>query len=617
MLGRNQLLRILQGQGKAIPGLDAVLQTIDHTTTELQEKIMQTRMQPVANVFNKFPRIIRELSRKIGKEVSLLVEGAEVELDKSIVEALSDPLTHLLRNAVDHGIEYPGDRERAGKNRQGLIRLKAYHESGYVNIDVLDDGAGMDTEKIRQKGVDKGLVTIAESQLYGEREILAMIFQAGFSTADKVTDVSGRGVGMDVVKTNIEKLGGTVEVQTQLGRGSTFHLTLPLTVAIIPSLIVAVAGHKFALPQVNLQEMIRINPRDGTRKIEVLHGRKVFRLRDKLLPLVNLAEVLDLPEDVSWRENIVRVLVLKNGSRRYGLVVDVIYDGEEILVKPLPRYLRTCEYYSGVTILGDGKIAMILDPEGIAVRAALRFAEETALGGELEQAAAMRTEQQSLLQFRCSGPEVFALDMSMISRVEEFALERIETIGEREYLQFRGKMLRLIRPEQYLPVAVAPRRRDKGYAIIPKLGNFTVAIVADSIFDTLQADVRFNAEEIRAKGLLGTAILNGHITLLLDLFGLLELADPELAVLNAGQRREIGGATVLVVEDTPFFSRIMTRHLEWAGYRVIAAPEGNSALQILREQPVDLILTDIIMPVLDGLELLKAVRRERRWPGCR
>ena len=374
VLGRNQLLRGLEGYKKKIPGITQVLQNIDHITTELQEKIMQTRMQTLSTVFNKFPKIIRELSKKTGKQVELKMMGTEVELDKSIIEALTDPLTHLIRNSVDHGIESSNIRTERGKPKTGTVFLKAYHEGGYVNIDITDDGGGIDVEKIKEKALSKGIVTKQELSLLEDGEVLKLIMKPGFSTADEVTDISGRGVGMDVVKTNIEKLGGTVEIMTTVKKGTTFRLILPLTLAIIHSLIVEVNKQKFALPHVNLQEMVRIKKEDKNIKIEKINGALILRLRGNLLPLVSLSEVLKIEKaDRDEDKNIYRILVLKVGTKNFGLIVDSIHDEEEILVKPLPKYFSNCSCYSGVTIMGDGKVAMILDPEGIKNAACLKF----------------------------------------------------------------------------------------------------------------------------------------------------------------------------------------------------------------------------------------------------
>ncbi|HEY8499106.1 MAG TPA: chemotaxis protein CheA, partial [Clostridia bacterium] len=445
VLSRNQLLRNLEPHRRNISGIDPILQSIDLITTQLQETIMQTRMQPVANVFNKFPRIIRELSKKLDKEIELCIEGADVEMDKTIIESLADPLTHLIRNSADHGLESSAERLSAGKPPAGQIKIKAYHEGGYVNIDIIDDGRGIDIEKVKQKAVEKGLIDRNDLDDCSEREILQFLFRPGFSTKTDITDMSGRGVGLDVVKTNIEKLGGSIEIYASPGNGTTIRLLLPLTLAIIPSLIVEVENQKFALPQANLQEIVRIKPGDVSRRIEYIHNSEVLRLRGRLLPIVHLATVLGLKrtyidpvsgerkeerrktlydqrrkssENFACRRtgysNIVRIIVLKIGSRRFGIAVDVIHGSEEILVKALPKYVSECECYSGVTIMGDGKIAMILDPEGIVQKAGLRFTDEMEDKSEidLDQMYESMREQQNLLIFRASGEEYLSIDLS-------------------------------------------------------------------------------------------------------------------------------------------------------------------------------------------------------------
>lgn len=650
VLGRNQLLRTVENYRKTIPGVEPILQNIDRITTELQEKVMQTRMQPVANVFNKFPRIIRDLSRKLGKEIELQLEGEDVELDKSIIEALGDPLTHLVRNAADHGLELPHIREKMGKPRTGRIVLKAYHEGGYVNIDITDDGAGIDTETIREKALEKNLISQLEVSVMGEQDILQLLFRPGFSTAEKVTDLSGRGVGMDVVKTNISKLGGTVEIFTGIGKGTTFRLLLPLTLAIIPSLIVEVENQKFALPQVNLQEIVRIKPGDAAKKIEYIHDSQVLRLRGRLLPIVHLSDVLGLKktfldpstnekkqdrrktlydqrklkvirkaengkEDVfclrSNESNTIRILVLKIGSRKFGLAVDIIHGGEEILVKPLTKYLKDCKCYSGVTIMGDGRAAMILDPEGIVEKANLKFMEDHIDNDEDDlMLSDSMTEQQNLLLFRCSGPETFGIDLSMVSRVEEIGKSDIEKIGKNEYIKFRGDSLRLIHPEDYLAVTKQQTDRTKFYVIIPKLVKHPLGILVHNIQDTMQVGIKLNKEDIKVKGITGSTILNNSIVLLINIYELFELADPEhYKVTNSSKQKE--KINILLAEDTPFFMRQEKNYLEAAGYNVITARDGKEALRMLQEKKVDLVISDIQMPIMDGLELVKRIRQDK------
>jgi len=614
VLGRNQLLRTLEKHRKEIPGLSAVLQNIDGITTELQEKIMQTRMQPVAKVFNKFPRLIRELSRKMGKEIELRMEGLEVELDKSIIEALGDPLTHLIRNAADHGIEPPDVRGGNGKPETGIITLKAYHEGGHVNIDIIDDGAGIDTGNLKQKALQKGLISPAEAPLMGERELLELLFQPGFSTAEKVTDVSGRGVGLDVVKTNIEKLGGTMEIMTNPGRGATFRLALPLTLAIISSLIVEVEGQKFALPQVNLQGIVRVKPGDPSRKIEQIRGSEVLRLRDGLLPVIHLADVLGLKKTRSGAGQVFRVLVIKSGFKRFGLIVDLIHDVEEILVKPVPGYLNDCRRYSGVTIMGDGRTAMILDPEGIAARAGLRFMDECdePTAKEAVFAGESITERQSLLLFKCSGPETFGADLSMVARVEKIQAGQLEKIGNKEFIQFRGEALRVIRPENYLPVARGKKDCRTLYVIIPKLVRHPMGILAEKILDTVETRIELSREDIKAKGLVGSAVLDHRIVLFINIYELFEMAAPKNYRTADGGRKTGEQKTVLLVEDTPFFVKTERKYLESAGYHVLTAPNGREAWKILQENNVDAVVSDIEMPVMDGYELVKRIRADKK-----
>ncbi|SEB52621.1 chemotaxis protein CheW [Paenibacillus sp. GP183] len=609
VLVRNQMLRILQSYRKTIPNLNSVLQHIDTTTTELQEKIMQTRMQPVSKVFNKFPRIIRELSKELGKEIELYMEGTEVELDKSLIEALTDPLNHLVRNAIDHGIEEQHMREKLGKSQTGIIMLKAYHEGDHVTIDVTDDGAGIQVDKIEKKAIQRGLLTSAEASEMSDRELMKFLFHPGFSTANELTNISGRGIGMDVVKTNIEKIGGYVEIMTIPGKGSTFRLTLPLTLAIIPSLVVEVEGNKFALPQVNLQEMLRIKQNDPTRKLEKIRDSWVLRLRGKLLPIVHLADVLGIRSDSFDKlSEVYRVLVLKTGSKRFGLAVDIIHDREEILVKSLPRFFHQSSCYFGVTIMGDGKSAMILDPEGIAEKVKLRFHEETALESVI--ATEKIDEQQNLLLFSCSGPEILCVDLSFVVRVEKIDSSQIEQIGQKEYIQFRGDALRIIRPEQYLPINSVENNKQKLYIIIPKIAKQPIGILIEQVHDTIVTSIQFTSEEIKAKGLIGSTILNNRLVQLINMYELFEMAVPEHYPWKESKKKP--EKTVLLVEDTPFYTKTIENYLISANYSILKAANGKEAWRILQEEQIDAVLCDTQMPIMDGFELVKRIRSDKR-----
>lgn len=657
VLARNQLFRTMDNHRKEIPGIDTIFQNINHITTNLQETIMQTRMQPVSNVFSKFPRIARELSKKLDKDITLELEGTEVELDKSIVEALGDPLTHLVRNAIDHGMEMPDEREGLGKARMGTIKLKAYHESGYVNIDVIDDGKGIDTAIIRSKAFEKGFISKQDVESLGEQESLQLLFKPGFSTAAAVTDLSGRGVGMDVVKTNIEKLGGKIEIFTALGKGTTFRLLLPLTLAIIPSLIIEAESQKFALPQINVQEIVRIKANDPDRRIEFINQSEVLRLRGRLLPIVRLADVLGLErtfiDDVTGKRipdkrkrifnhlrqpelveqsltngqplderrgykltNIVRILVIKIGARRLGLSVDAILGSEEILVKTLPMHINGCSNYSGVTILGDGKVSMILDPSGIIENANLRYMDDRLEANAkmlISEADKMR-EYQNLLLFKCVGPETLAIDMAMISRVEEINARDIEQIGDKEFIKFRGEALRIIRPEDYLSISRTspqPKESDKYFVIIPKLVKFPMGILIERVRDTMQTSISLtSSESITSKGLVGSTIINDKIVLLMNIYELFELANPEQYGLDISKKMK-EPYRILLVEDTPFFQKLEKDYLENAGYQVTVADNGKQALQLLQTARFDIVVSDIVMPEMNGIELVKRIRSDQ------
>ncbi|MCY6369920.1 chemotaxis protein CheA [Clostridium ganghwense] len=532
VLGRNQLIRTMESHKKDIQGIDNILQNIDYVTSKLQGKIMQTRMQPMANVFDKFPRIIRDLSKSLNKDIKLELEGEEVELDKSIIEALADPLVHLVRNAADHGLESSKERQQKGKTSTGTIKLKAYYRAGYVIIDVIDDGKGIDIEEIKKKVLEKELVSSNELSKMTEKEIIELILTPGFSTNDSVTAISGRGVGMDVVKTNIKKLGGNIEIYTKQGKETTVRLIIPLTLAIISALIVESKNQKFVLPQINLKEIVRITPKDIDKKIEYVNDTKILRLRDKFLPIINLAEILEDKDENHcevYSNKIIRVLVLKFGFKEFGLIVDEIHDDEEILVKSLPRYLKDLKCYAGVTILGDGKVAMILDVNGIVEKAKLKLKDESELIKlkRKEEKDKDIKEQSNLMLFKCSQHETFGVDLSFIQRVEEIKLNDIELIGDNEYVKIRGNSLRIIRPSKYIPVSRQQENNKKYYVIILKHVKYPVGILIDKIYDTVETYINLNTDDFDYKGILGSTIIEDKIILILNVYELLELAVPE------------------------------------------------------------------------------------------
>jgi two-component system chemotaxis sensor kinase CheA len=612
VLARNQLLRVLEKNMDNMPGLRPILQKIDHTTTEMQEKIMRTRMQPVSILFHFIPRLVRDLSRKLGKRLTLHVEGKEVEMDKSILEGLIDPFTHLVRNALDHGIEEPAIRKIAGKDLTATLEIKARHEGGRVIIDIIDDGAGINSEKIKQQALQQGLIDQEQAMHMSEGKVLDLIFLPGLSTAREVNDISGRGVGLDVVRSNIEKFGGTVEVSTALGKGTNFRLLLPLTLAIIPSIILEVDKEHFALPQAHVQEIVRVVTESDSGKIRSIQGQKVLTLREKLVPIIHLAEVIERENMAIKNKPIIRILIMKIGRKIFGLIVDKIHGQEELLVKPMPKHLKEKKIYSGVTILGDGSIAMVLDTDGIADAAKLVFVEEKLYDSPKEIHLEERQQElQDLLLFQCSGLETFGLHLSMIARVNEIDSQHIEKIGGKEYYNFQGNIVQLVRLEDYLPITSSDSMERKMYVIIPK-GKQSIGILVWKIKDSIKVDIVMNEEDIQGKGLLGSTVIDDKIVLLMELYELFEMIFPDDYVFLENNVSRNSSPKVLLVEDTPFFIRLETKYLERAGYQVFTAANGRDALRLLRQQPIDMVVSDIHMPVMDGVEMIKCIRGDEQ-----
>src|SRR6266849_7993552 len=427
VLTRNQLMRILRSQKDS--EFTTPLQQLSHVTTELQEGVMKTRMQPIGNAWAKLPRIVRDLALELDKRVDLRMLGADTELDRQVLEMIKDPLTHMVRNSADHGIELPAERLRTGKPEHGTITLNAYHQGGHIVLEINDDGRGLPLEKIKKKILASGLASEPELAGMTDQQIQQFIFKAGFSTANQVTSVSGRGVGMDVVRTNIEKIGGTIELKSQEGKGSSFTIKIPLTLAIVSALIVECAGEKFAIPQISVVELVRAAANSENR-IEQVNNTPVLRLRNRLLPLVSLQALLKLgtPRKESGETFIV---VAQVGTYSFGIIVDRVFDTEEIVVKPVAPILRDIAMFSGNTILGDGSVIMILDPNGIAAASGDITVEESGIREQAVARASQSGERTSLLLFRAGSEGPKAVPLALIARLEEIELERVEYSNEK------------------------------------------------------------------------------------------------------------------------------------------------------------------------------------------
>jgi len=516
VLSRNQIMQ--RANALQDSELQSATNHLNLITTELQEGVMKTRMQPIGTVWNKFPRLVRDLATTCGKVVRISMEGKETELDKTIIEAIKDPLTHLVRNNVDHGIEKPEERVANGKPAEGCLSLRAYHEGGQVNIEISDDGGGLNYDRIKAKAVEKGLVTPDQAARLSDRETAHLIFLPGFSTADKVSNVSGRGVGMDVVKTNIEQIGGTVDLQSTLGKGTTVKIKIPLTLAIIPALIVANHGNRFAIPQVNLLELVRLQITEVDPKIEWIHGAPVYRLRGRLLPLVYLNNILKSKQPSQASSDCVSIVVLRVDDHEFGLVVDKILDTEEIVVKPMATQLKGVTVYSGATIMGDGKVALILDVLGLAHSS--RVLSKDRSRSHLDVTNRPKDTSgltQTLLVLGTGGNRRLAIPISQVARLEKVPSSLIEYTNNQEVVQYRGHILPLIRLANVLGIEEAEKPTDGLLNVVVYIENeHNYGLVVNRVLDIVETTFEVS-EACRSEGLLGSMILQGYVTDLADL----------------------------------------------------------------------------------------------------
>ncbi|OAN52317.1 ATPase [Paramagnetospirillum marisnigri] len=608
VLTRNQLLQMVRGKDDS--EFATPLQRLSHITTDLQEGVMKTRMQPIGNAWAKLPRIVRDLSVEMNKKIDLQMLGAETELDRQVLELIKDPLTHMVRNSADHGLEPTDERKRIGKPEVGKIVLNAFHEGGHIIIEISDDGRGLNLDRIKQKAIQNGIATESELETMTPQQIYQYIFKAGFSTAEKVTSVSGRGVGMDVVRTNIERIGGTVELKSLPGKGSTFVIKIPLTLAIVSALIVECAAERFAIPQISVLELVRVTA-NSEHGIEMINNAPVLRLRDRLLPLVSLKRQLLLAEDSEERQETF-IVVTQVGTYTFGIIVDRVFDTEEIVVKPVAPILRHITMFSGNTILGDGSVIMILDPNGIAGATG----ESGLLGGA--QAAESQTVREShadaktsLLVFRAGGDDLKAVPLALVARLEEIDVAEIEHSHGKPMVQYRGHLMPLI------SIDGSMNFRDEGRqpVLVFSDQDHTMGLVVDEIVDIVEDRLRVELSDGNP-GIIGTAVIAGKATTIIDAGYYLPQAFGDWFGRND---KEFGNADfhqprVLLVDDSPFFRNLLTPLLSVAGYEVISVEGADKALALReRGDEFDAIISDIEMPGMSGFEFAQAVRADGRW----
>lgn len=598
---------------------DQAFATLSQAITEVHRNVVQTRMESVGTMFGRFKRIVRDLAKKLGKNVELVVQGGEMELDRTIVETFIDPMTHMVRNCVDHAIEMPDERRASAKPHMGKVTLRAYQESGEIIIAVQDDGRGIDPARVKKKAIEKGVVSQRQADEMSDAQALMLIFEPGFSTAEKITDVSGRGVGMDVVRTNIEKIGGVVDVESEVGVGTTFHARLPLTKAMVTSslisaLIIKAGSQRFCIPQSAVNELITILPREFEQKVRLLQGQRVFQHRELILPLITLQEALGLgaeeaPDPAQPRT----LIVLQHRQNLFGLLVDCIIGIEEAVVRDMPALVKASGVFSGHSVLGDGQVVMIIDISGIVERMQMRFiAKVTDAPREKMPALSVgrRADRQTMIIFNYAHNEFFAIPLELVSLVEKIPAKEIRTVGPRSFYPRKGDTIPLLYLDKHLPITQLDRTLPYYNLIIPARVKFPIGLITNSDIRVAEISEHFDEKITSNKGILGTFMYNDKLVMLLDLYALFEHDAPEH--FDTAIRDQGHAARILIVEDSLFYRRLNATYLATPQRQLTVACDGKEALTILRSNPggFDVVVTDIEMPVMDGFELVKSIRSD-------
>ncbi len=610
VLTRNQLMQIVRT--KEDKDFMSPLQQLSHITSELQEGVMKTRMQPIGNAWSKFPRLIRDLSLELGKKIELKMIGAETELDRQLLEVIKDPLTHMVRNSCDHGLETPAERMTAGKPEMGTVTLSAYHEGGHIIIEIKDDGRGINIERVKQKALSSGMATEAQLETMSNKQIAQFIFGAGFSTAEKVTSVSGRGVGMDVVRTNIEKIGGTIELDSVWGKGSKVAIKIPLTLAIVSVLLVEVKGQKFAIPQINVLELVRVAP-ESELKIEAINGAPVLRLRDKLLPLSVLAQTLGFETDEADLTATEKyVAVCRVGGYDFGILVDRVFDTEEIVVKPVAGILKNISVYSGNTILGDGSVIMILDPNGIVKSIGNIELSAHASSAPVEQARKEADAPVGFLLFSTGHGGPKSVPLELVSRLEEIDVSQIEIAGDHPVVQYRGELMRLMMMDGQTNLP------DSGTVevIVFSYDKKVIGLVVQEILDIVYTPfaIKMSSKDSKQHGYLGSMVIAGKSTDVVDVgFLLSDLVDSVVSDIDSISKSKAAECQLLLVEDSPFFRNLTVPFLASVVYKVTAAENAEDALDMIAGgKKFDMIVTDLEMPGMSGFEFASMCRNAQQ-----
>lgn len=635
VLTRNQILQLIKIDEDSI--ISASLQRLNRITSDLQEGVMKTRMQPIGNAWSKLPRVVRDLSMELNKKISLEMSGEDTELDRQVLEMIRDPLTHMIRNSCDHGIESPNDRKAANKPETGTIKLKAFHEGGFIIIEITDDGKGLDAMKIGKKALDKGLITSDQLNAMTDKQILLTIFKPGFSMAQQITSVSGRGVGMDVVRTNIEKIGGTIDIKSTLGAGTGFYIKIPLTLAIISVLIIEIDGLRYAVPQLNIQELVQAHASDEG-KIEKINNRPVFRRRDRIIPLIDSQTLFDGFVNNNKLENAAGkfdigdklIVVINAGASYFGLVVDAIHDMEEIVIKSISSVLQNTKIFAGNTILGDGEVIMLLDPAAIARRFEVNndvcSADEnaTGLGKNLSFSIG---EQASMLIFKAGKATPKAIPIALVSRLQRFGRDEVTFSGDQYVVKYNDHLLPLYMAE----AGMALPDSDEIITLIlaDDRSHAAIGLVVETVLDIVEDVLDLTTSTARA-GIIGSVRLSGRTVDVIDIAHYLGQSKEDFFSLQhhsavpfntsaenangASHSNHKGQIRVLVIDDSAFFRNMLKPILVSSGFHVTICEDPIAAIKLHDSGLMfDIILSDIEMPNMTGYEFVEKMKRDSNW----
>jgi two-component system chemotaxis sensor kinase CheA len=623
VMARNQLMHEFDFSGST------AFHTLSQAITGVHETVIATRMQTTGTLFERYRRVVRDLSRQLGKEIAFHIEGGDLELDRTILEGFADPLTHLVRNCCDHALETPEEREANGKNRQGNVYLRSYVQSGEIILEVKDDGRGIPADIICRKAIEKGVISPEEAEAMTEDQKIMLIFSPGFSTKEQATDVSGRGVGMDVVRNNIEKVGGTIEVKTKLGEGSVFAARLPLAKALVASsltaaLIVEVDGEKFAVPETAVSEIIRCDHQTAGR-IHQVDGREVYQLREQLVALVDLRVPLELAEESSF-SGPDRLLNIKPGDSRclvilqyrnhlFGTIVDNVVGIQEIIVSSTPKLLENCTVYSGHTVLGTGRVALILDVNGIVNKMELEFSQRAlrknnAIAGRQESLD--DTATQKMLLFNYAPKEYFAIPLELVALIERISTKDLQTVGQKEFIQFKSETISVMRLSNFLPISEIDPSQEEFCLIRPSAVEYPIGILTGLDVSVLEVAETFETRLDDSQGVVGTFMHEDRLVMMLDLFGIFEKHAPEKLRIEDDSNSP---ATILIAEDSLFFRKLIAQYIQKPEWTVDIVNDGQEAWEKLQKNPsrYDLIISDINMPRMDGFEFASHVRDDPRF----